>query len=46
MGLLMLSASMDTEIEICVTGKEAEHVLASLVALIERRFDEEQAAAS
>jgi phosphocarrier protein HPr len=41
MGLLMLSASLNTAIKISVAGKNAEQVLAELVALVERRFDEE-----
>ena len=41
MGLLMLSASMNTEIRISVAGKDADKVLRELVALVERRFDEE-----
>jgi len=41
MGLLMLSASKDTEIRISAVGDEAEAVLDEISALIERRFDEE-----
>lgn len=41
MGLLMLSASQNTEIRIAVRGDNAETVLGELVALIGRRFDEE-----
>ena len=41
MGLLMLSASIDTSIRIAVEGAAAEEVLAALAALVERRFDEE-----
>ncbi|TAL34058.1 MAG: HPr family phosphocarrier protein [Alphaproteobacteria bacterium] len=40
MGLLMLSASMNTAIKISVTGEDAKTVLDELVALVERRFDE------
>ena len=41
MGLLMLSASLNTAIRISVRGENAEGVLRDLVALVERRFDEE-----
>ena len=41
MGLLMLSASLNTAIRISVTGENAEGILKDLVALVERRFDEE-----
>lgn len=41
MGLLMLSASLNTAIRISVKGENAEGVLQDLVALVERRFDEE-----
>jgi phosphocarrier protein len=41
MGLLMLSASLNTAIRISVKGANAEGVLKDLVALVERRFDEE-----
>jgi phosphocarrier protein HPr len=41
MGLLMLSASQNTEIRIAARGEEAEAALAALVALVSRRFDEE-----
>ena len=40
MGLLMLSASMNTAIKIAVKGDNAKGVLDDLVALVERRFDE------
>lgn len=40
MGLLMLSASMNTAIKISVKGEDAKAVLDNLVALVERRFDE------
>ena len=40
MGLLMLSASMNTAIKISVKGDDAKAVLDNLVALVERRFDE------
>lgn len=42
MGLLMLSASIDTHIRIAVTGDSADTDLDALVNLVEeRRFDEE-----
>jgi phosphocarrier protein HPr len=41
MGLLMLSASIDTHIRIVVTGDNAAATLEARVGLIERRFDEE-----
>lgn len=41
MGLLMLAASIDTEIRISVRGVNAETDLQKLAALVERRFDEE-----
>ncbi|MCE9508086.1 MAG: HPr family phosphocarrier protein [Alphaproteobacteria bacterium] len=41
MGLLMLSASVNTQIRIVVKGPRAEQALQELVSLVERRFDEE-----
>lgn len=41
MGLLMLSASIDTQIRIVAKGNNASTVLEELVGLVERRFDEE-----
>ena len=41
MGLLMLSASINTQIRIAVKGAGAEQVLQELCSLVERRFDEE-----
>ena len=41
MGLLMLSASIDTYINISVRGNDAERALAVLSGLVERGFDEE-----
>ena len=41
MGLLMLSASMNTQIRIVVAGAQAETALQMLAGLVERRFDEE-----
>jgi len=41
MGLLMLSASLDTHIRITVKGNNAAAALEELVGLVERRFDEE-----
>lgn len=41
MGLLMLSASQNTDIHIKVEGERAEDILHELVLLVEHRFDEE-----
>lgn len=41
MGLLMLSASQNTDIHIRVEGERADDILAELVLLVEHRFDEE-----
>ena len=41
MGLLMLSASLDTQIRIVVKGDNAPETLEELVGLVERHFDEE-----
>jgi phosphocarrier protein len=41
MGLLMLSASKDTQIKIVAKGENAPAILDELVDLVERRFDEE-----
>ncbi|MDP2206256.1 MAG: HPr family phosphocarrier protein [Alphaproteobacteria bacterium] len=41
MGLLMLSASMETSIRIAATGDGADEAVAALEDLIARRFDEE-----
>jgi phosphocarrier protein HPr len=41
MGLLMLSASIDTSIRISATGVGAAAALAALEDLVARRFDEE-----
>jgi phosphocarrier protein len=41
MGLMMLAASPGTEIEIRTRGAARAEALAALVALVERRFDEE-----
>jgi len=41
MGLLMLSASIDTHISIVVKGNNASAVMGELAGLVERRFDEE-----
>lgn len=41
MGLLMLSASVNTHIRIVVSGERAEAVLQELSGLVERQFDEE-----
>ena len=41
MGLMMLGASCGSEISISAKGDAAQAALAALVALVERRFDEE-----
>ncbi len=41
MGLLMLSASVNTQIRIVVAGPQADTGLEALAGLVERRFDEE-----
>ena len=41
MGLLMLGAGCDSKITIRVSGPQAQETLDALVALVERRFDEE-----
>ncbi len=41
MGLLMLSASLHTQIRIAVRGQEAAAVLKELTDLVGRKFDEE-----
>ena len=41
MGLLMLSASINTHIRIVVKGSHARQALQELAGLVERRFDEE-----
>lgn len=41
MGLLMLSASRDTDIHIQVEGERAADILEELVMLVQHRFDEE-----
>jgi len=41
MGLLMLAAGQGSVLKITVEGKNPEHALYALEALIERKFDEE-----
>jgi len=41
MGLLMLSASVNTQIRIAVRGRRAAHALRELVSLVEHKFNEE-----
>jgi phosphocarrier protein HPr len=41
MGLMMLAASIGTELEIRAQGADARSALDALVDLIERKFDEE-----
>jgi phosphocarrier protein len=40
MGLMVLAAALDTQLEIRARGREAEPALAALVALVERGLDE------
>lgn len=42
MAVMMLAASKGTNIHIHAEGQDAEHALAALVDLINRRFDEEE----
>jgi len=42
LSLLMLAAEIGSTVEINATGSKAEDAAAALVALIERRFDEEE----
>ncbi len=42
MAVMMLAASKGTKIHIHTEGQDAEHALAALVDLINRRFDEEE----
>ena len=42
MGLLMLSASIDTSIRISAAGEGADAAVAALENLVSRRFDEEE----
>lgn len=41
MGLLMLSASLHTQIRITAEGPQAAQALQELASLVERKFDEE-----
>jgi len=41
MGLMMLAASMGTEIEITVEGPDAQEALTAIIALAEAKFGEE-----
>lgn len=40
MGVMMLSASQNTELELCIEGQEAQDMMDALVELIESRFGE------
>lgn len=42
LSLLMLAAEMGSEVELQGQGREAEAAIGALVALIHRRFDEEE----
>ena len=41
MGLMMLAASLGTEVELVATGPDAEAALTAILALIEAKFGEE-----
>lgn len=41
MGLMMLAASMGSEIEICAQGEDAEAAVSALLALAEAKFGED-----
>jgi phosphocarrier protein HPr len=41
MGLMMLAAGLGSELEIQASGIEAKQAVDALIALIERKFDEE-----
>ena len=41
MGLMMLAASLDTEIEIVAEGPDADEAMTAILALIEAKFGEE-----
>ncbi|HTO39863.1 MAG TPA: HPr family phosphocarrier protein [Rhizomicrobium sp.] len=41
MGLMMLAASMGSEIDICATGEDAEAAVVALLALADAKFGED-----
>ncbi len=41
MGLMMLAASPGSQIELSVSGPEAEKAMAAMIALVEGKFDED-----
>ena len=41
MGLMLLAASLGTEVEICATGEDAKEALVAILALIAANFGEE-----
>ncbi len=41
MGLMMLSAGLGNEVEVTVSGRDAEKALAAVLELIGRKFDED-----
>ena len=41
MGLMMLAASLGSQVEICVSGEDAQEALTAILALIEAKFGEE-----
>jgi len=42
LSLLMLAAEMGVELELSAQGRDADKALAALVALVQRRFDENE----
>ncbi len=41
MGLMMLSAALGNEVEVSVSGRDADSALAAILDLIDRKFDED-----
>ena len=41
MGLMLLAASLGTEVEICAAGEDAKEALVAILALIAAKFGEE-----
>jgi phosphocarrier protein HPr len=41
MGLMMLAAAPGSDIEVAASGRDAEKALSAIMALIERKFDED-----
>jgi phosphocarrier protein len=42
MGLMMLAATSGTHLKLCACGVDAEKALATLSALVKRKFDEDE----